>query len=493
MMPSVVVIARASSTPFAGELAQQLAEHLDSAALFTTDEPISALRTEAMHLRGRTPTVVVVADGGLVGREFERWIELAGLVKHWIHPRAIFVVFASELGGRRAQRLSVELEAELTLSYEDRPGKLSEAAEAVVGRLLPFLTSEADTDQRQVAPTRRFSAAARRAFHRSSQYSLASIGAAAIIFTIFVAAALSRSFVADASDTWTSALSAASALAAAFLVFLLAIRFRDTREELVAEIESMRRGLEGEMARQRLTLSESTQRLASFATPIAGAASGEVGETPPSTGSATLAKEISHAVQTPLSQIAAAAELLAGDPADPHEIAALAERIRTSVAVSQAFLSAFRDLEGMSPGARSSTSLREMMLAGASVYNPNGSGVEVAVQVPQEVAGYSVEYLCAILFPIVENAVEAGEPDTTVTIGYRRESLANIFTVAGTSRQLPGGDEIYEPGRSTKTGHEGMGLCMVKTLIASVEGGSISHRVQDHKVTFSVALPQQYA
>jgi signal transduction histidine kinase len=201
--------------------------------------------------------------------------------------------------------------------------------------------------------------------------------------------------------------------------------------------------------------------------------------------SASLIREISHSLNTPLSQIEVALKLLADSESLDGDDARAIERARSSVELCKSYIQGFRQAilaEGAEPEA-SDVSLEDILSNAI-----DADSVSVSIDIPKVVTGYENAFLAAMLLPLIENAVESALAGSTVAVRHdsNRETIA--FEVASrTLNIIP--DEPYAPGVTTKEGHDGMGLVVVKRLASSVPGGAVSHRKQGDEVTFTVTLP----
>jgi signal transduction histidine kinase len=201
----------------------------------------------------------------------------------------------------------------------------------------------------------------------------------------------------------------------------------------------------------------------------------------------SIVREIAHSLNTPLAQIEAT--ILAIEP-QSEKISGILEAAR----ICKSFLAAFREVATVSGDAEAwePESLSGSLKAAADVY---GSRVEkelhLRVNVPDRIPEYDNNYILAIMLPILENAIEAAEPSGSVEVEALTGPDANIILVSNDSliKFLP--EDIYESEYSTKSGHSGFGLAVVRRLVAARPGASVRHDVNAGRVVCTVNLPRR--
>jgi hypothetical protein len=205
-------------------------------------------------------------------------------------------------------------------------------------------------------------------------------------------------------------------------------------------------------------------------------------------------REIAHAMNTPLSQIEAAALTIErslleeeGGADRALDLASL-KRIRASVDLCKSFLAAYREVANVERTASewNPKSLSAAVQAAAKVYNAGGA---VQVDLPTKFSGYSNTFILAAVLPLLENALEivgAGEP---VLISGSSSSGSISISIENAWRGEHFGREVYAIGYSTKTGHEGIGISSVADLL-STRGGKLTHKFDGDRVAFMVSLPE---
>jgi K+-sensing histidine kinase KdpD len=209
-------------------------------------------------------------------------------------------------------------------------------------------------------------------------------------------------------------------------------------------------------------------------------------EARPDDDAASLVKEIGHSLKTPLSQIEVALKLLSSaNHLSPDDLSTL-ERARTSVAICNAYIQSYRELFSVDTSKANTVggSLRD-----AIKHFTSGSRVSVVVDVPDTVANYNNSFLLVTLLPLIENAIESAPKESVVHVTYTDRSGAARFEVENEiTAPLP--ENPFEPGLTTKTHHDGMGLSVVKRLASSVPGARYECQSDSERVLFWLELPK---
>lgn len=304
----------------------------------------------------------------------------------------------------------------------------------------------------------------------------------------------------DITSSWLPVVSILIGLTATILAVLISLRStRETREnfELTSKMllevnrlgrvdssgDSLTRELAARMAEESrpiiVNIRNDTRRSDTEMQDDFGADSGE------------LLREIAHGLNTPLSQVEAAAISLTASLAGPRtstdveaDLKSLG-RIKTSVEVCKAYIAAYREVGHVAGTTKDgiSESLEFAVRAAVQIYGANDARVDL----PPSLQGYSNTFVLATLLPLIENAFD--ESSGPIQVQYSVEDDQHVIRVTNDSQKSAIHDEIYDSGFSTKPDHQGLGLSSVKRLVAT-RGGSVSHRLSPGKITFTVLLPR---
>ncbi|WP_274007797.1 ATP-binding protein [Curtobacterium poinsettiae] len=199
-------------------------------------------------------------------------------------------------------------------------------------------------------------------------------------------------------------------------------------------------------------------------------------------------REISHSLNTPLSQAEIALALLGESAALSVDDRLALGRAATSVAVSQSFIQAFRIVAGgdMAWEGDDDESIGDLLTRATSVLGvPEGN---VTLDLPSGLA-YRPAFVVAILLPLIENAIEASSPEEVVVTGSRTSSAISL-TVENPS-ETPIDPRSFESGFSSKPSNEGLGLGVVQRLVRSVPEATVSYSGSGGGVIFTVVLPAE--
>ena len=207
-----------------------------------------------------------------------------------------------------------------------------------------------------------------------------------------------------------------------------------------------------------------------------------------------LLSEISHSLNTPLSQIDAAAITLTSNltessiGAEPGRDLASLERIRTSVDLCKSFLSAYAEISNLATSSlgRDELSLKTALKNAAEIYS---GGIEVQIGVPDRFPGYTNSYMLAVVWPLLANALEGSDSGGRVAVLVDKERGCHLISVTNSSRVTQMDDSIYDAGFTTKENHQGVGLSGVRRIL-STRRGDVSHTCVAGSVVFKITLPE---
>lgn len=206
-------------------------------------------------------------------------------------------------------------------------------------------------------------------------------------------------------------------------------------------------------------------------------------------------REISHALNTPISYIEVLLEAAAATTENTPELTNLISELQSSINICKAYLASFRGLTLISAASSlwSPTSLNAAIESAFAVYTKAAvQELSLAATLPERISGYANHLIVSIMLPLIENAIDASPPRSTIDIRYQQNNgtVAIIITNATVSIPTP---EILEDGFSTNPGHDGLGLTIVRHLLSTITGANLLFDVdaQSKKVTFTVSLPME--
>lgn len=199
-----------------------------------------------------------------------------------------------------------------------------------------------------------------------------------------------------------------------------------------------------------------------------------------------VAREIAHALLTPLARIEAISRLVsAKDKPSAKDM----ERIQSAVQICYAYLNAFR-ATGYSPSKEQSFS--KAISDAADLYNEqSGKQIEVHVEAPDHIDGQPY-FALACALPLIENAIDASKSGEKVLIQVKSDQVATVISVENPIFEPLDIDQVIVDGFTTKgsdaRAHEGLGLGIARSLSASA-GGKLSGENLPGKVRFYITIP----
>jgi GHKL domain len=216
---------------------------------------------------------------------------------------------------------------------------------------------------------------------------------------------------------------------------------------------------------------------------------------PPGQPGYLVVSEMAHSMKTPLAHLESVIELLRRTqlPAE-GEAADMLSEMSTSVNIVKATLAAYREVtlvaDQIEP--RASESLGEALEAMHKIYaRQSGKRTKLEVKIPNVVPGYSVNYLLAVLFPLLENAVEASPDAALISITAEQGATHVSFTVKNDVAVPVDVKTIGKRGQTTKPGHDGLGISVVRHLVSEHADAATSFDYRDNQFTFTITLPRR--
>jgi signal transduction histidine kinase len=205
--------------------------------------------------------------------------------------------------------------------------------------------------------------------------------------------------------------------------------------------------------------------------------------------------ELNHALQTPLRGLGYAFRNLENLP-DNVLLEERAKRLADMTVTLDSCTSALVTFRGLVDTVASvparQPSLNEAVRAFAdSIPHPSGEPVRIDfAELPDRVNGFSNHYLLTMLQPLVENAIEGCVPGGTVEITCTDHGGTVEFTVFNPVDHPVAQDILFAPQRTTKDGHQGLGVSIVSRLV-EFERGDLTADITDAGVRMRVALPRR--
>lgn len=205
----------------------------------------------------------------------------------------------------------------------------------------------------------------------------------------------------------------------------------------------------------------------------------------------SIVREIAHSLNTPLAQIEAT--ILAINPESKDQRAKISEML-DAARICKSFLSAFREIATVSGDAEAwePDSVSRSLKAAADVYaDRTGKTFDLKVNAPDRIPGYDNNYIIAIMLPVLENAIEAVESSGVVEVEILIGRDANIISVSNDTSLASLPERIYEPEFTTKPGHWGYGLAVVRRLVSARPNADVRHDLRDGRVFCIISLPRR--
>jgi signal transduction histidine kinase len=111
--------------------------------------------------------------------------------------------------------------------------------------------------------------------------------------------------------------------------------------------------------------------------------------------------------------------------------------------------------------------------------------------IPASVEGFENAFLATLLLPLVENAVEGSPLNGTVELKFVDQPAYITLEVINAIEDSVAMDKVFAPGKSTKDGHQGLGVPTARWLAESVRGGGMTANVSGNAFHALVRLPRR--
>jgi two-component system sensor histidine kinase SenX3 len=216
-----------------------------------------------------------------------------------------------------------------------------------------------------------------------------------------------------------------------------------------------------------------------------------------------LVANISHELKTPVGAIALLAETLA-DEDEPEVIARLAPKLTAEAERLSRIIDELLELSRIELGDQSvaevvdvEAAAREAVALHAPLAQTRGIPVQLSVAAPHQVVAGNRRQLVSAIGNLLENAIKYSDPDARVELTIGAEGEHVVVEVRDHGMGIPQRDldRVFErfyrvdKARSRETGGSGLGLSIVRHVMAN-HGGQVSvSSVEGEGSTFTLRLP----
>jgi signal transduction histidine kinase len=208
---------------------------------------------------------------------------------------------------------------------------------------------------------------------------------------------------------------------------------------------------------------------------------------------------IAHELKTPLAAIKASAAILA-DMYEEQLGTAISEEIETEVtnvhddvAQCEEILFVFRHVIADLRWANEEPGLlgRGARRACQAAEKVTGRRTQLELHLPEDVPGFSLQYLAALIRPLIVNAVEASPENGGKVMVKLIDKPDMIELVVENFVDYPVDPNIFlADGSSRKPGHRGLGIRTAR-ILADVRRGRLTHDVHGKLVRVQITLPKE--
>ncbi|MDR2039962.1 MAG: GHKL domain-containing protein [Bacteroidales bacterium] len=206
-------------------------------------------------------------------------------------------------------------------------------------------------------------------------------------------------------------------------------------------------------------------------------------------------REIFHCLMTPISQMDAAlmnveASILIKEPIVERNL----KSIKAGIELSKSFLVAYRQLAFFAYNNQDEDRINivDGINSAELLYQEvNKKEVEYEhINIPKTIDGYSSNFILAILLPLIENAICAAKDKSVLKIQFIEDSNEWLLKITNSTAISINKENLYKVGYSSKAGHTGTGLSIVRNLIANIENSSVNFDVIEGLVITTLIIPK---
>lgn len=201
----------------------------------------------------------------------------------------------------------------------------------------------------------------------------------------------------------------------------------------------------------------------------------------------TIIRELYHFLATPLASIETNCILINSKIAPTvknKEVSDYLNIINTSVNICKGVLNTYREIE-LLPSNISNYKLSELISSSFEVYRQKeNKNVSIDIQLTDSYNDLNHYYLMSTLLPLLENAVVASKEKTTIQI----EETGNTILISNSYSGNIEIENLKKNGFSTKEGHVGTGLFIVRHLLSARKLGELQCYKKDSRIIFEIPI-----
>ncbi|MCY2932024.1 MAG: HAMP domain-containing sensor histidine kinase [Planctomycetota bacterium] len=215
-------------------------------------------------------------------------------------------------------------------------------------------------------------------------------------------------------------------------------------------------------------------------------------------------RAVSHDLNAPLRNIAGMATMIVTQWQGrlPEEVVARLGRIQANVEVQNSLISELLELSRIRsrPERRRVVDLESLMsdLGGSFEYELQARGIELVVHSPLPALLVEKNRFRQVFQNLIDNAIKYMDRPSggRIEIGARLEGGRYRITVADNGPGIPPEDQkrifhVFRRGGNQRVPGRGVGLALVKSVVANYEGRVVVESEPGHGATFMIELPER--
>ena len=197
--------------------------------------------------------------------------------------------------------------------------------------------------------------------------------------------------------------------------------------------------------------------------------------------------ELYHFFETPFTNVIANCENLHNSLKKSESKATLKyiDSIENSIGLCRGYITFYREIENITSQEEAIDNLEDSVKASFNIYrDASHKKIRLSVSLSKSYQGFSNFELITMLTPLIQNAVTAAPKNTEIRV-YEENDC--IFVTNEYEGKLSLAN-LKKDGFSSRKNHEGLGLRIVRGLLAARKMESLAIEQKENRITFSISL-----
>ena len=203
-------------------------------------------------------------------------------------------------------------------------------------------------------------------------------------------------------------------------------------------------------------------------------------------------RDVKHSLATPLSQIEINCSLLE-TLHNPDEQSECINKIKSITKVCQCIIASYQEILSV-PALDVTQSFPDCVDELLTTVENKTRKKRLLFEksgLPESISGYSLSVISSMLLPLIQNAIAAAPPESTIEISYQEKDNHILMIKNSCEKAIPTMEQLKTPHYSSKNHHLGVGLSTVRNYLRLLKGGSLDFDVEGDIVVVIVSLKKK--